>query len=368
MRSVLRMAGVVAVIGLGTPGVAVAQGQPADTPRQVYERACTACHGPDGRGADRSAVGFDLALPDFTDCSFATREPDGDWLAVAHEGGPARGFDKKMPAFDEALTPDELQLAVDHLRGFCTDAAWPRGELNLPRPFVTEKAYPEDEMVLTTVIDAEGAGAVTNEIVYEKRFGALSQIEIAMPVAATGRRGGRWSGGLGDLAIGVKQALYHSLRRGSIVSVAGEVVLPTGDEDEGFGKGTPVVETFASFGQLFPADAFMHLQGGIELPTDTDKAAREAFWRVVFGKTITQGPFGRSWSPMLEVLGARELLDGEAPQWDVLPQMQISLSTRQHVLANVGVRIPVTDADRRTTQVLVYVLWDWYDGGFFEGW
>jgi hypothetical protein len=70
----------------------------------LYRTACAACHGPDGRGAPRATVGFDLALPDFTDCSFATPEADADWLAVVHDGGPARAFDRLMPAFGSALT------------------------------------------------------------------------------------------------------------------------------------------------------------------------------------------------------------------------------------------------------------------------
>jgi hypothetical protein len=48
--------------------------------------------------------------------------------------------------------------------------------------------------------------------------------------------------------------------------------------------------------------------------------------------------------------------------------MQITLNRRQHIMANVGVRVPLTDPDVRNTQVVVYVLWDWFDGGFFEGW
>ena len=55
-------------------------------------RRVPACHGADGRGSPPERVGFDVPLPDFTDCSFATREPDGDWFAVAHQGGPVRGF------------------------------------------------------------------------------------------------------------------------------------------------------------------------------------------------------------------------------------------------------------------------------------
>ena len=59
---------------------------------ELYGTACMACHGSDGAGAGRDRVGFDLPLPDFTDCSFATREANADWTAVVAEGGPARGF------------------------------------------------------------------------------------------------------------------------------------------------------------------------------------------------------------------------------------------------------------------------------------
>jgi hypothetical protein len=67
-------------------------------------------------------------------------------------------------------------------------------------------------------------------------------------------------------------------------------------------------------------------------------------------------------------LGARELVAGEQTQWDILPQMQVTLSRRQHVMMNIGVRLPLTDAGSRDTQLLFYLLWDWFDGGFFSGW
>jgi len=340
---------------------------------RLYRSACAGCHGADGTGALRSLVAFDEPLPDFTDCSFATREPDADWIAVSHDGGPARGFAQMMPAFGDALTVEELQATLDYIRTLCGDTAWPRGELNLPRPLITEKAYPEDEAVFTTEVNTEGAGEVTHEIVFEKRFGPRNQIEIAVPFGWREQEGAGgadddWTSGLGDVAVGVKRALFHSLEKGSIFSVTGEVILPTGDEDTGFGKGTAVFEPFVTVGQLLPADGFLHLQAGFELPTDSDRAENEAFLRLALGKSFTQGRWGRTWSPMVEVLSGRELAAGEDVNWDLLPQIQVTLNTRQHVMANVGVRIPMNDTDVRDTQVLVYLLWDWFDGGFLEGW
>ena len=71
---------------------------------------------------------------------------------------------------------------------------------------------------------------------------------------------------------------------------------------------------------------------------------------------------------MVEILGARELETGAHPEWDVVPQLQISLSRRQHILFNVGVRIPVNERAGRHAEVLTYFLWDWFDGGLFDGW
>jgi mono/diheme cytochrome c family protein len=339
-----------------------------ETPEAVYQAACAACHGSDGTGQPALVVGFAVPLPDFTDCSFASREPAADWYAVAHAGGPVRGFDPMMPSFGDALTVEQLEKAIEHVLTFCEDHSWPRGELNLPRPIFTEKAFPEDEVVLTTGVTAEGTGLVTNELAYEKRFGAQNQVEVAVPFDFEERTGGHWSGGIGDVALGVKRALLHDRRGTRILSAGLEAILPTGNEDQGRGTGTTVVEPFAAYGQVLPWDGFLHLLGGVELPADTDRASREAIWRGALGKSFVEGQFGRTWSPMIEVLGARDLEAGATVQWDLVPQFQVTLNTRQHVMAAAGVRFPATDADTRATMVLAYLLWDWFDGGFFDGW
>jgi hypothetical protein len=47
---------------------------------------------------------------------------------------------------------------------------------------------------------------------------------------------------------------------------------------------------------------------------------------------------------------------------------RITLNARQHIRVNGGLRIPVTDRQNRSNTVMVYLLWDWFDGGFFTGW
>jgi mono/diheme cytochrome c family protein len=359
------------VMLVGTAMRAAAQDVASMDGPSLYDQACASCHGGDGGGVPAERRSFDVEVPDFRDCSFATREPDADWIAVAHQGGPVRGFDTTMPAFGEALDEEALQRVMDYIRTFCSESAWPRGELNLPRAFVLEKAYPEDEAVTTMTAALEGAGGVMNEVLYERRFGPRSQWELAIPFGAQETSGpdGSWAFGVGDIAVGIKHAIWHNFQSGSIVALGGEISVPTGDEDRGFGKGTVVFEPYISAGQILPSDAFVQAQALLEISGDEDKAENEAGWRFVAGRTFTPGAWwGRTWTPMVELLGARALESGARVAWDVIPQMQVSLNTRQHVLLNVGVRLPATDAEIRSSQLLLYVLWDWFDGGFFAGW
>jgi hypothetical protein len=71
---------------------------------------------------------------------------------------------------------------------------------------------------------------------------------------------------------------------------------------------------------------------------------------------------------MLEVLAARPLATGARIEWDLLPGAQVTLNARQHVRLAAGLRLPVTDAGARSKSMIVYLLWDWYEGSFLQGW
>jgi mono/diheme cytochrome c family protein len=341
-----------------------------ETGREIFEAACIGCHGPGATGQPETTLGFEppATFPDFSDCNGSTRERTWDWRAIIHEGGARRGFSAIMPSFGEALTLDQIDKVMAYLREQCPDAAWPLGELNLPRPLFTEKAFPEDEWVIQTAVNASGAGAVTNKIIYEKRFGARNQLEIVAPFGFA-EHTGEWVGGVGDLVAGYKRVLFSNFASGSIVSVVGEAALPTGHESRGLGLGVPKFETFVAVGQLMPRLSFLQAQVGAALPTDTGRAPRGVFGRVALGKSLAEdGSFGRLWTPMVEILTDRELETGERVNWDIVPQLQISLNRRQHVRVNVGIRRPLNNTESRSTQVSFYALWDFFDGGLRDGW
>jgi mono/diheme cytochrome c family protein len=341
-----------------------------DTGEQVYHSACMACHGPDGKGTPQVIAGFERpdTFPDFTRCDQTTAEPNTAWKDVIIHGGPARAFSQIMPSFSAALTPEQIEMVVEYMRGFCTNPHWPRGELNLPLPLNMEKAYPEDEDVIRAVLNAQGTPGVTTHVVHEQRFGVKNQIEVDVPITALDQNH-VWHGGIGDVVFGLKRVIFSNLHSGSILSMQGEVVLPTGNKAKGLGTGVTSFGVFAAFGQLFPTNTFVQFQGGAGLPTDTTKAPHSVFWNTAIGQTIaTNKGLGRMWSPMVEFLAARDLVTAPRTNWDVVPQMQVTISRRQHIRGNIGLLTPVNNTAGRQKQVVFYVLWDRADGALFEGW
>jgi mono/diheme cytochrome c family protein len=367
---------VFSILIIGGAGVGTAAAQSAaskltlETGKQIYDSGCVACHGPDGKGQSRNLAGFEppSTFPDFSDCPTAAVEPDYQWRAIITNGGAARAFSTIMPSFRELLTQEQIGKVVAHLRTFCADDAWPRGNLNLPRAQITEKAFPEDETVITGTISAHGSPGIGSTLIYEKRIGATGGLEAIVPFDFT-RENGSWGTAFGDLALGYKQTLFHSLARGSIFSAGGELSVPTGDAAAGSGGVSTVFEASAAYGQLLPASSFLQVHTGFELPAHPAEVSRVYFLRTAIGKTFSQeGGHGRRWSPIVEFIAERDLVSGGTTNWDIVPELQIPLSKRMHILGSVGLRIPANNTDGRQKQLLFYALWDWMDGGLREGW
>jgi hypothetical protein len=340
--------------------------------KTLFINNCSACHGMDGTGSPQTVVGFEQPLPDFSDCSFATREANTDWFYVASEGGPARGFSEIMPEWGSALSHEEIISILDHIRTFCSERSWPRGELNLPLCLKTTKAFPEDEIAFTGTIDPDEPGAMEYKLKYEQRIGARNQIEVIIPFGSTEQPASdgslSWQSSIGDLGIAYKRVVAASLSKGTIISIGGELFFNTGDPDIGLGAGTNFFEPYIAWGQLLPAGFFLQCHAGAGLPFNKDKAGQEAFWRITPGYTFRTERYGRAWSPMVELTGARELESGSVTDWNVIPEMQVTISDRQHVRICAGASIPLNDTDVRKTSYMFYAIWDWFDGKLWEGW
>ena len=337
---------------------------------RIYKSGCITCHGAGGIGAPETLTEFRRpdTFPDFSRCDQTTPEPNSAWKDVVLHGGPSRAFSQIMPAFDELLSSDEIDDVIAYMRSLCRNDHWARGELNLPRALITEKAFPEDELVISTALNVSGAPGFTTDIIHEQRFGMRNQLEVDVPLQFQDQTH-TWYGGVGDTTIGLKRVMWSSLRSGSILSLFGGVIVPSGNRARGFGTGTTTFETFAAFDQLFPTNTFVQFQAGANLPRHTDIAPQLVYWRTAVGQSLAaDGGLARLWTPMVEFVAARDLVTGASTNWDVVPEMQVTISRRQHFRVNVGYSKPVTNTAGRPGQVVFYVLWDWFDGKLNEGW
>ena len=306
-------------------------------------------------------------FPDFSDCSGTTPELDVDWKATITDGGHGRGFSPIMPSFSDELTSEQVDAVIKYLRTLCHSTRYPRGELNLPRPLITEKAFPESEAIQTVGVETKHAPAVNSEFSYEYQVSARNQIEVAIPYNSMIGDVGTRVGGIGDVSIGLKRVLFAG--HDSIFSGFAEMALPTGASDKGLGRGVTTFTFHALAAQMLPGNSFVQAQVGSDQPTNPDVSARTLFWRVNVGKSFREEDgLGRMWSPMFEVVGDHNFAIGAPVDVDMVPQFQVTISRRQHVRADAGLQIPASNRAGRSTQFVFYLLWDWFDGSLFEGW
>ena len=214
-----------------------------------------------------------------------------------------------------------------------------------------------------------GTGAVEQRVRLRARFGARSQFEIAVPFdvqqTATRRAGARPRRRRGRVQ--ARRSTTASTRHASSAPAAKSCCRPA-RRSAGSATASRSSSRSSLFGQILPRDSFLQAQAGVEAPVDRERGEQRSV--LAHGARATRFAqdrgFGRAWSPMVELL-RRASSSGEPLEWDVVPQLQVTLSTRQHILVSGGVRIPLNERGRRgSPQVLTYLLWDWFDGGFFE--
>ena len=125
-----------------------------------------------------------------------------------------------------------------------------RAESRYLRYLEAERSASRMYRALADMTDGERREALLELAAMEDRHAAhwmalLHKAGAQIPPEPEEMPAGNWIGGLGDIAIGAKRAFFHNAGTGTIFSATGEIILPTGDREKGFGKGTTVFEPFA---------------------------------------------------------------------------------------------------------------------------
>ncbi|MBI4420037.1 MAG: cytochrome c [Gemmatimonadetes bacterium] len=310
-----------------------------DAGQALYRAWCGSCHGDDGRGGSKAITRLEVPAADLASCAISSAEPEDRWVDIVREGGAAFGLSLDMPAFGENASVEQIRAIVRYTRSLCGDRAWPPGELNFPRPFLTEKAYPENEAVLV-------ARGREQALLYERRIGPRLQVEGEVRTVLDG----------GDVFAGITAALkynaWHRLEARALASFGIEVAPAIGRQAEW------EIEPFLAFGAnvggaiVVQGEALATFEGGLAGGTLRLGAGRE------LGRIV----------PMVEG-GWTIPRAGVGQTLTLVPQVWFQLSRLGHVAGSVGVEWPVAGPQPRGDPRLVaFLLWDFGDGPLQRGW
>ncbi len=102
------------VIGMALLFVGAVSARAADA-KENWDKNCTKCHGPDGKG--QTTMGKKLGLKDYSDPKVQEGMKD-DAMAKAIKEGVKDGDKTKMKGFGETLSDDEIKALVKYVRDF----------------------------------------------------------------------------------------------------------------------------------------------------------------------------------------------------------------------------------------------------------
>ena len=94
-------------------GVSCGSAKAADA-AQLWNKNCLMCHGADGKG--QTKIGHILGIKDLTDAKVQASFTDAEAIKDIKEGITQDGK-KKMKAFGDKFSADDLKALVAHVRG-----------------------------------------------------------------------------------------------------------------------------------------------------------------------------------------------------------------------------------------------------------
>jgi hypothetical protein len=312
----------------------------------MWDAWCARCHAQNGSGKINEPT-VAVEPMDFTDCKVTTPEPDADWERAIAKGGPGVGLSPQMPAFEDSLTPEQIRGFISHIRGFCNEPGWPSGNANFPRPIVTEKAFPENEFLILPSVSHEKEIEIV--AIYERRFGKRSMFEVAVPAVSI--PGDPRAGGIGDIEVSLKHAIFARSDRPRIVSLGLETVLPNGNDEKGIGHGTTIFEPFISAGAML-RDWYLQTQVKVELPVDLEKAERAFIYNAYLGRDTSMAP--STWTLGVE-------LNGENHEVSLTPQVRKGLTGTGALAMSIGAMVPINEREERGVRWVGYLLWEYLE-------
>ncbi|HSR61871.1 MAG TPA: cytochrome c [Gammaproteobacteria bacterium] len=339
--------------------------------RRLYQANCAVCHGSAGKPDPENPAFKQLGIlpANFTDPLFNSREPSKDWFMVIKHGGAALGRSDIMPAFRETLSDNEIRSVVAYIKTLAGDHGYPSGDMNFILPIRTKKAFPEDEVVwkfrYQDDIGDVNRDQIRNVLEIEKRFFRRLQLSVELSHSFDDAIDDN-DGNFDQVEPGIKYVLYENPTYRFITSIGTFFAIKTEEHDDS----DEFIPYIAAAKRLADTLTFQGTARS-DLPFDKFSDGNVELSGVVHW---SPSPWPRSLHPGLELVSSFPIDRGEGnsrkefAQLSLIPQAQIGLTRGGHVALNVGAELPLNDTDRYDYRGYIYLIWDFADGGFFQGW
>jgi hypothetical protein len=336
--------------------------------RAIFETHCAACHGSDGKGTGPAAATLPVKPANLTDCR-RTAEDDIEMIdAIIHHGGSYAGMSPVMPAWDKVLTAMEISDVAAYEKSLCDDPNWVPGELSFPRPLITGKAIPEQEVILSgqytrnvNNVNPGGEKILNFDGSIEYRLDGRTEIELEAPFTIINPDPGnvepsQSTAGLGDMAVSVKYVLFFSVERLTIVSAGLELGLPTGRSSKGLGSGELTWEPYLRAGWRWK-DLILQGDMSMEMPQQSANTDSVLLYDLALGYEYEPDP-RLEIVPMVELNTETALNgpDGGRTISALLPELRIKWLTWS---AGAGVQFPFTHLKNYDIQTLFDVTYEY---------
>jgi len=340
--------------------------------RAVFEKHCAACHGSDGKGTGPAAAALPVKPANLTDCR-RTAEDDIEMIdAIIHHGGSYAGMSPVMPAWGKVLTAMEISDVAAYEKSLCDDPNWVPGELNFPRPLITGKAIPEQEVILSGKYTRNFSNlspggqdlepgthsqySLTFDGSIEYRLNGRTEVEVEAPFLLINNDPGPSEAGLGDMAVSLKYVLFFSVEHLTIVSAGLELGLPTGRSNKGLGSGELTWEPNLRAGWRWD-DLILQGDMSVELPQQSANTNAALLYDLALGYEYEPDP-RLEIVPMVELNTETALNgdDGGRTLSAVLPQLRVDWITWS---AGAGVQFPITHLKDDDIKVLFDVTYEY---------
>ncbi len=210
--------------------------------REIFQKHCSLCHGADAKGTGQLAATLPRKPANLTDCRLTAEDPVEIIQGVIRHGGPYVGLSSVMPAWQGTLLESEIADVAAYVKSLCTDPNWLPGDLNFPRPLITGKAFPEQEVIVGGRFGRNSREVTEVFGTMEYRVDGLSNVEITTRGLFIHPDSGSSESGFGDMTLSAKRVMVYSLEHRALATLGVEVNLPTGREPRGLGAGEVVWE------------------------------------------------------------------------------------------------------------------------------